>query len=48
MNPYEESELESKDLYCDNCWCLISVREYYDNCGLCDNCVEEGVNNETY
>lgn len=48
MNPYEESELECKDLYCDNCWCLISIREYYDNCGLCDDCAEEGVNNETY
>ena len=46
MNPYEESELENKDLYCDNCWYLISVREYYDNCGLCDNCAEEGVSNE--
>jgi uncharacterized CHY-type Zn-finger protein len=45
MNPYEESELESKDLYCDNCWCLISVREYHDNCGLCDDCAE-GDNNE--
>ena len=45
MNPYEEFELENKDLYCDNCWCLISVREYYDNCGLCDNCAE-GDNNE--
>ena len=42
MNPYEESLLESQDLYCDICWRTISVREYFDNEGLCDGCAEEG------
>ena len=42
MNPYEESELENRDLYCDICWCVISTREYFDNEGLCDACAEEG------
>ena len=42
MNPYEESLLESQDLYCDICWCMISTREYFDNEGLCDACAEEG------
>ena len=46
MNPYEESEFENRDLYCEICWRIISVREYFDNEGLCDQCVEEGENNE--
>ena len=42
MNPYEESLLESQDLYCDICWRTISIREYFNNEGLCDGCAEEG------
>ena len=41
MNPYEEAELEQRDLVCENCWCVISVREYMDNQGICDKCIEE-------
>lgn len=40
MNPYEESELEARDLYCDHCWKLISSHEHYEYCGLCDQCYE--------
>lgn len=41
MNPYEYSELEKQDLYCENCEKLISTREYIDNDGLCDSCYNE-------
>ena len=41
MNCYEEAELEARDLTCDICWKPISVREYVDNCGLCDACEEQ-------
>ena len=40
MNPYEEAELESRDLTCLACDCRISSREYYENDGLCDDCYE--------
>ena len=41
MNPYEISELENKDLYCEQCECLISVKEYLDNQGICNKCLEK-------
>lgn len=40
MNPYEESELEARDLYCDHCGKPISSHEHYEYCGLCDQCYE--------
>jgi uncharacterized CHY-type Zn-finger protein len=44
MNPYEECELENRDLYCDMCGQQISVREYMDNESFCDSCIEEEAN----
>ena len=41
MNPYEEAELENRDLCCEICWRIISLREYIDNEGICDQCWEE-------
>ena len=41
MNPYEEVELENRDLICEKCGRIISTREYLDNEGICDICVEE-------
>ena len=41
MNPYEEAELENRDLTCAICWQAISTREYIENDGICDQCVEE-------
>ena len=40
MNPYEISELESKELYCELCGELISTDTYIKNEGLCSSCVE--------
>jgi uncharacterized CHY-type Zn-finger protein len=40
MNPYEEAELEQKDLICEICECLISTKEYVENDGICNKCVE--------
>ena len=41
MNPYEINELESRDLYCEICWRIISTIEYLENNGICDQCIEE-------
>ena len=41
MNPYEISELENRDLYCEKCESLISTQEYLDNQGVCDKCLEK-------
>ena len=38
MNPYEYSELEARNLYCEICERLIFTKEYVDNDGLCDKC----------
>lgn len=38
MNPYEESELEGRDLYCEWCGRPISVTEYLDYDGFCEDC----------
>lgn len=38
MNPYEISELEGKDLYCENCGELISTSQYLEYEGLCEYC----------
>lgn len=45
MNPYEEAELESRELTCLICDCKISIREWLENDQLCDDCWEkcEGV-----
>ena len=41
MNPYEISELENQDLYCELCDYLISSQEYLDNQGICNKCLEK-------
>ena len=41
MNPYEINELENQDLYCEICDCLISTKEYLDNQGICNKCLEK-------
>ena len=41
MNPYEEAELENKDLICEICWKTISIKEFIENEGICDQCAEE-------
>lgn len=41
MNPYEEAELEARDLTCEWCGDPISSAQYHDNEGLCDRCVAE-------
>ena len=41
MNPYEEAELENKDLTCEICWKIISIKEFIENEGICDQCAEE-------
>ena len=41
MNPYEISELEGKDLFCENCGKLISSKEYLEFNGLCAICFED-------
>ena len=38
--PYEEAELEARDLTCNICWKPISVREYIENDCFCDECFE--------
>ena len=38
MNPYEESELGERDLYCKQCGCLISVDEYLEYDRFCEDC----------
>ena len=43
MNPYEINELENKNLYCEECGCLISTKTYLNNEGFCDKCLEKGV-----
>lgn len=40
MNPYFIAELESKDLYCEECGKLISTQTYLDNNGFCNKCIE--------
>lgn len=40
MNPYEESELEAEDWFCQRCGKLISYQEYAET-GLCSKCCEE-------
>lgn len=40
MNPYEISELESKELYCEICGELISTDIYIENEGLCSSCMK--------
>ena len=42
MNPYEICELENKDLHCELCNSLISTKEYLNNEGFCNKCVEKG------
>ena len=39
MNPYEFSEYEEKDLYCEECGRLMSTKEYLENEGICDDCI---------
>lgn len=39
MNPYEFSEYEEKDLYCEECGRLMSTEEYLENEGICDGCI---------
>ncbi len=41
MNPYEISELENKDLYCEDCESVISTQTYLDNQGICNKCLEK-------
>ena len=41
MNPFEIAQLEVLDLICEKCGRIISTREYLDNEGICDICVEE-------
>ena len=38
MNPYEISELEGKELYCENCGEIISTEQYLEFEGLCECC----------
>lgn len=45
MNIYEEAEFEARDLACDICWKTISVKEYVENDGICDDCYFEGIFN---
>jgi len=40
MNLYEINEYEGKDLYCEGCGKLMSTKEYLENDGICDNCIE--------
>ena len=40
MNIYEEAELEARDLTCELCLKTISVKEYTENSGFCDECFE--------
>ena len=40
MNPYEISELENKDLFCENCGKTISSEEYLEFNGLCAVCFD--------
>ena len=41
MNDYELSDLEGRDLYCEQCGKYISLNEYIDNEGLCNICARE-------
>lgn len=41
MNPYEISELEGKDLYCENCGKPISTEDYLEFNGLCCFCFKD-------
>ena len=45
MNIYEEVELEARDLTCDICWKLISIKEYVENDGVCGDCYFKGIFN---
>ena len=45
MNIYEEVELEARDLACDICKKLISIEEYVENDGVCNDCYFEGIFN---
>lgn len=38
MNPYEISELEGKELYCEICGEVISTEQYIEFEGLCECC----------
>ena len=38
MNPYYESELESRDLFCEMCGESISTQTYIECDGMCFNC----------
>lgn len=40
MNIYEEAELEARDSTCELCLKIISVKEYTENGGFCDECFE--------
>ena len=41
MNPYEINELENRDLFCEQCGNLISTKEYLNNEGICNKCLEK-------
>lgn len=40
MNPYEESEMEGRDFYCERCGRPISTREAFFYDGMCEPCYE--------
>lgn len=42
MNPYEISELEAKELYCELCNNIMSTSQYLNNEGVCDICLLKG------
>ena len=48
MNPYEISELEGKELYCELCNDIISTAQYLNNEGICDICLLKGDKNDEY
>ena len=45
MKIYEEVELEARDLTCDICKKLISIEEYVENDGVCNDCYFKGIFN---
>jgi len=45
MNPYEWSEYEAEDHFCEVCGCLISTNEYLET-GMCEDCFMEFADEE--